>query len=554
MKILKPELPFVWPEPRITTGIAEYSQEPAYGSLVEEFQSVFGVVSGLTFGGVDWVEDWFKRSDGLRAKLIVALYPTCETRTEDLARLLDLVGTYPERLEVRLHPLEWVTDRSSNVLCFLSPDKEPHFSVGPTDNLGVAIPNTAAANFVFRGDASLTEAFKRYFDYLWASSMNITYPGATKIPHLILPEGTKEAARAWQEYSASLSEHTSLFGDKDLVAVVDQESGDVTLTTIDGVEAASPSEDLGLKKLDPVADRVARLYEKGALVSIDKRSRIPPLDCPVDPSVFGDDAEIHKGTVVRRVSLSVSVIDEATLKSIEKCRTGSRSVLTKFTFGLADNMRWLPNKARRLLEAELKDLNESGQQLISSLLKGDLDTFLKGKREGLVTDLEGMQKQVGKTGTVKPDTVDHVLESLKVRLQKAQFANFMPSLTYSTIGFAVTETEFVSPWGQAFSVVYDMAVFPRKVLTDAFFLRGIKPDEEDMIEAMNVADDDLVKDLRSRGIKDRCHEELDLLAEIEKSQVEPRKKCILVFRVIDGGTIHEIRKDLVDQAKKAPGG
>ena len=83
----------------------------------------------------------------------------------------------------------------------------------------------------------------------------------------------------------------------------------------------------------------------------------------------------------------------------------------------------------------------------------------------------------------------------------------------------------VSPWGQAFSLLADVAAFPRKALTDSFFLRGLKVPEDDLIEAMNVADDALLRNPRARGIKDRCKAELNLLARIEKAPME-RRTCI----------------------------
>ncbi len=86
---------------------------------------------------------------------------------------------------------------------------------------------------------------------------------------------------------------------------------------------------------------MARLYETGAFVSIDKLNRVPPLDAPLDPNLFGDASELQRGNVTRKVKMRVSLIDEKTLKEIDKCRQGLRVLLTKFTFSLADNMRWL---------------------------------------------------------------------------------------------------------------------------------------------------------------------------------------------------------------------
>jgi hypothetical protein len=68
----------------------------------------------------------------------------------------------------------------------------------------------------------------------------------------------------------------------------------------------------------------------------------------------------------------------------------------------------------------------------------------------------------------------------------------MPKLSYSVVSFSRTDNAIVSPWGQAFSLLADVAAFPRKALTGSFFLRGLKVPEDDLIEAMNVADDALL--------------------------------------------------------------
>jgi hypothetical protein len=159
----------------------------------------------------------------------------------------------------------------------------------------------------------MVEAFKRYFDWLWANSRQITARGTALIAHLVLPEGTEEGARLWREY---------MNGPRDAapeVAEVNPNTGDVTLISADGKELPAPTEELGLTKLNPLAERVARLYETGALVSIDKLSRIPPLDAPLDPNLFGDASELQRGNVTRKVKMRVSLIDE---KEIDKRRQG----------------------------------------------------------------------------------------------------------------------------------------------------------------------------------------------------------------------------------------
>ena len=242
--------------------------------------------------------------------------------------------------------------------------------------------------------------------------------------------------------------------------------------------------------------------------------------------------------------MRVSVIDEKTLKEIEKRRQALRTLLTKFTFSLADNMRWMPTAAGELFQSELTRMNEEGQKLISDLLNGGVDAFITGKRAGLVADIEGMYAQLGRPGKVKADVITSVEKSLKERLIKAQTANFMPKLSYSMVTFSGTETALASPWGQAYSLFSDVATFPRKALTDSFFLRGLKVPKRDLVKAMNVADDALCRSLGTLDVEDRCKEELDLLARIEKAHIEPKDRCELVCKVLDGSPIKAIDAEL----------
>jgi hypothetical protein len=466
------------------------------------------------------------------------VYPACATRQADLCRLLQVAERASDRLLARICPIERIIDRGTNALCFVAKLSDAvHVVTGPSENFGLEPRQNGQVNFVFRADPAMVETFKRYFDWLWASSREIAAQGAALIPDLVFPEGSLEGARLWRAYMDGPSD-----GVRE-VARVNPDTGDVTLTA-DGNEVPAPTEELGVKKLDPLAERVARLYETGELVSIDKLSRIPPLDAPLDPSLFGEASELQRGNVTRKVMMRVSVIDEKTLKEIEKRRQGLRTLLTKFTFSLADNMRWMPVAAKTLFESELKRINEEGQQLISNLLKGDVAAFITGKHDALVADIDGMYAQLGRHGKVPADVIAHVEESLKERLVKAKSANFMPTLSYSTISFAGADNALASPWGQAYSLLSDIATFPRKALTDSFFFRGLKVSKKDLINAMNVADDALCRGLGSFDIEDRSKAELDLLARIEKAPLESKARCELVCEILGGFPLEPIDDEL----------
>ena len=88
----------------------------------------------------------------------------------------------------------------------------------------------------------------------------------------------------------------------------------------------------------------ASLLKNGDRRTISKQM----LYVELDPSLFGDASELRSGSVARKVNMRVSVIDESILKEIDTRRNALRTLLTKFKFGTADNMRWMPNAARDL--------------------------------------------------------------------------------------------------------------------------------------------------------------------------------------------------------------
>ncbi len=547
MNPLNPQPPFVWPEPRVLDEMCActYEHQPPFGDMALKARFLFGIVSAPTTRGIDILKTWMDTNENLKVTIIVIVYPACATKQQDLYRLLKLVADTSNRLTVHVHPLEWVTDRASTSLCCLAPYQDVvHILTGPSEDFGLSPMNDRHINFVFRGDPVLLEGFKRWFDFQWANSPEITAKGVAQIPDLVLPKGPEEGARLWQVYMHVCANACEPPEGPVAVAEVDPNTGDVKIKDKDGKEVTPPTEEGGIKKLDPLAEFVARLYEKGSLISIDKLSRIPPLDAPLDPSVFGDASELQRGNVTRKVSMRVSIIDDKTLKEIDKRRQGLRTLLTKFTFGLADNMRWMPDTACTLFEAELKRINEEGQKIISTLLEGGVEKFIDAKKPALIKDINAMYAELGRPGQVTEDVITKAIESLKDRLEKTQSANFMPKLSFSAVRFERTDNAMASPWGQAYSLLSDIANFPRKALTDSFFFRGLKVKEDDLIEAMNVADDSLCRDLRTRGIKDRCRAELDLLSRIEKEPLESRKRCELVRKILAGEPTADIEKAL----------
>lgn len=539
---LSPDPPFVWPEPRVAVGLRTYEHEPPFNDLVRNAASVVGLVSALSDHGIDVLESWLRETANLRIRLAMGVYPACATRTEDLERLLRLTESHGDRLEVRIYACLSAMDRPTNALCVIDGiTGAAHLAAGSSENLGFDSHADGKVNLVFRAEPALVEAFSRYLDFQWTRAAELSTQGVRSIPALAVPGGDAEGARLWMEYVTACGE-----GPTREVAQVDSATGDVSVTA-GGSQADSVTKEMNVPRLDPVAARIAQLYNKGLLVSIDKLSRIPPLDAPLNPSWFGDASELQRGNVIRRVSMRVSIIDETTLKEINKRRGALRPLLNRFTFGLADNIRWMPSKAQALFESELERVNSEGQRLITDLLKGDARGFVAARKPELLGNIGAMLRELGQERSLTEDAIGKIVQTLEERLKKAQSARFMPKLSYSGVAFHVADNEWASPWGQAYSLLADVAEFPRKALTDPFFFRGLRVSEEDLIEAMNVLDDAILRERTLKGIKDRCKRELELLDRIETSSLESREKCDLVLMVLADATTDVVEKALLEE-------
>jgi hypothetical protein len=245
--------------------------------------------------------------------------------------------------------------------------------------------------------------------------------------------------------------------------------------------------------------------------------------------------------------MRVSIIDETTLKEINKRRGALRPLLNRFTFGLADNIRWMPSKVQALFESELERVNSEGQRLISDLLKGDARGFVAARKPGLLGNIGAMLRELGQERSLTDDAIGKIVQTLEERLKKAQSESFMPKLSYSNVAFHVADNKWASPWGQAYSLLADVAEFPRKALTDPFFFRGLRVSEEGLIEAMNVLDDVILRERTLKGVKDRCKKELELLDRIETSSLESREKCELVLMVLADANTDVVEKALLEK-------
>jgi hypothetical protein len=355
------------------------------------------------------------------------------------------------------------------------------------------------------------------------------------MPNLVLPEGDLEAAQLWEDYRQLCLAFDA--GDEASVrAVVNPDTGEVEWLDNFGQPVLSPTEAIDVPKLDALADCVSRLFELGSLVSVDKLSRIPPLEAPVKPEWFGVDSFRQTGMVKAQTSIKVAPFDESTLKKIDRLRRVSGELLPRYSFSLADGVRWMPKKAIPHFEAALTMANNEAKQLLGQTMGDDIHAFLASQQERIRNDAQRMYEGYHPNGKIPDSAVFNILDELRARLDRTRADKLIPMVAYSPVAFNPSQkSEWSSPWGQAFALLKGVAEFPREAMTNRFFWQSIRTEEDVLVNAMDVAGDHLVKEYGSRKAMQRAAEELGLIKELEDAPGEPIEKCRALWSLITTG-------------------
>lgn len=536
---LKPSVPFVWPEPRVMKGLLYYGDPVPFQSLAEQSGSLFGIVYGIDEDAVQWLEELMKKNKLLRCKLIVAVNPACPTKILALKGLLKVQFSYTEhRITSRIITVDRQSGAPSNALCFINSDgSQIYYSIGSTPNFGLTPPEAGQVNFVFSGDAVLLESWRNWFDMVWAESAPLN-TRTIKIPDLVPAAGTVEAAEMWREYAEQCRQCTA---SQDVAestrekVKINKETGEVTIQSAEGEKIQTPTDELNLPRLEPLAERISRIYNKGILVNFSKLGRIPPLDAPIKPEWFGVETLRQVGSISRETKYRISVLDQKTLRSLDNKKQAGRRVLTQLSYSLGDNQRWMPLKAQPLFDKELKRVNDEGQKEVSKALNGQPDAFVNAQKIRIIKDANDMYRDFHPNETLSDSVLDNIFDELKERLKKVSLGNFIPEVTYNRIGFHYQQnSDWVTYWDQPLLLLIQVAEYPRKSVTDSFFLRGLRIKMNELLDAMNVCDDYIVKENQKRNIQEQARKELEIIKIIKESDADSHQKCESILAIMEG--------------------
>lgn len=534
-----PALPCIWPgqdmgyRSRHTAGAPELDYRPnplLLAKLAAEADRVFGVLADIDVRAINWMEGYLADHPGKNLQLVLSVRPDSPTQAADLDNLLRLCSRHGSRAQIRLLA-EWDARRhASNLLCFYSNQGLRAISTGPTPNLGFSLTSPSQANLITHLSLAAFEALRPWFDCLWYLSNSL----ACVRPYFPDSMPVKADSAAWQQllWHSELGEiHeptapsiSRLYDpDRDEFQLVDQKGLPVSPLALSGIEAP-----------DELTLELCRIFERGYLVTLDKSSRLPPLEAPINPLWFGVDSFRQTGTISAQTSFKVSPFDGALLQQIERLRKISSELLPHYSYRLASGVRWIPIQAIGLFEAELTRLNDDIKQRITAQVGPNPRSFLQAQAGRIRADAQQMYQIYHREARLPDGVLDLILDELEHRLKRTlQTEHLLPKVSYAPIVFLPNvQSRWSSAWTQAFSLLTEIGRFPRKAMTDRFFWRGFNSDEEQLLQVMQVTSDHLLLPDNPRYNLQQAQYELDLMAQLERCPAEPQAKCRALWRLL----------------------
>lgn len=532
--------------------------------LVTGGGDILGIVSDLDDRGLEWLA---KRLQGefRRIFVIVSVYAGCQTRCKHLSGLLDLQEPQEDkktRPEFRILPMDAPIGAPANCLTVLPEDRgNSVFLFGSTPNLGSADPDPTQFCIAFQAAPNLTGVWARWFDSTWQKAVPLTESTA-RIPYLVPAAGSSEAATRWRDYCQRLKDESQRLKNELSAArtsVGEQpepeenaNSSDQDLESL-GPDSTpnqktdqTPSESVGIPKLDEIAERAMHLVEGGKQVTIDHRSAAAPLEVSFPPNLLRQNAENRVGTVIQRQSFRISAFSPEELKLIEKFRNASRTIVSKLSLPMGTGLYWMPSKMIPIFRGEFSAKNAEAKENLKDLVGSNAHDFVESKKKKIEQDLYKTYRRLGGKGILPTDALTAVLDLLGQRIREAlALESILARVTFSSVNFDLQQDgpqESESPWAQVEKLILALAKFPRMAIAKPKSLSGLVTPEAEILDAMNIADDVILKGEREnrRIAKGASSWDLVMIDKISEANIKARSRCQACFKMIGGATPDQI--------------
>lgn len=561
-EIIDSEPPFIWPETKILSGHASYLHEVPFHSLLDEGGIIFGIIYDLDQDGVRWLESRLTDEKSFKCKLILALYPACATDNNVLNSLMEWQKHVIEissgnKLEIRLLPTYLNKGAPSNTLCITNMnEKKSYFLSGASPNFGLNSWGEAQHNFVIPAETRLLSQFIDWFDYTWEMSSIPLNEETACIPPLMPATGTAEGAAVWRDYLAECEKQKITENTKDKSrdrrVSVDENTGAVSVKNASGDELLSATADIEIQRPDELIKKMSQIYKDGLLVSFDKLSRVQPLEVPVKAEWLGMETLRTVGTVTQELRYKISIIDDRTSKEINNKKKLGATILSKMSFPLNTGHHFIPRKAIPFFESELDYINKEGQNRLKLAVNGTAEEFINASQGIVIKDANKIYQEFHPGNEISDETINNILSDLQVRLNKALNGRFIPDVNYYEINISLHNSNAAPIWSQVLAVLYGISKYPRTVLSDNYFMRGLRIEKDKLLEAMDICGDTIIKVRQHSDIVKIAKNEIAFLNAImdyspstEKNQdIINKAKCSAIFELMDGQSFEVIMNKL----------
>ena len=176
------------------------------------------------------------------------------------------------------------------------------------------------------------------------------------------------------------------------------------------------------------------------------------------------------------------------------------------------------------------------------LVGGNAKSFVEGKKNKLKEDLTTVYKRLGGKQDVSQYALREVMNDVSARIQRALNKQLLARVTFSDVRFDLQEkASWQAPWAQAEKLMLALARFPRQVIHRPKTLSGLQTSQSEILIAMNIADDIILK-MDQWEAEHRSRSELQILEWIENANIEGRDRCEAIFMLIDGKSHFEIHQ------------
>jgi hypothetical protein len=174
--------------------------------------------------------------------------------------------------------------------------------------------------------------------------------------------------------------------------------------------------------------------------------------------------------------------------------------------------------------------------------------FVKSKTDKIQQDLSVVYRRLGGQGKVPPAAVTELINNLTRRIERAIGDRFVTPVSLSEIRFSLSPDERIqATWAQAAKLSLALARFPRVIASKPKTVAGLQTGESQIVSAMNVAADVIVRVPRGRAFESRARSELQLLDRIAAASMTDRDRCEASFMLMNDVLPRDIDRFIADK-------